>query len=73
MDRQKALVVLKELLQATKEIEIRAISLNPEKNGNFTLRIDCPLCERLQKVIEPVLRRENLESKKDDDTLIISG
>lgn len=71
MDRQKALAMLREILELTKEIDVNSISLNPDKSGGFALRIKCVVEESVKNSIKPILLRNNLTMKQEDEFFII--
>jgi hypothetical protein len=71
LDRQKVLAVLREILEVTKEIDIYAISLNPDSSGDFSLKITCTLDESVENCIKPILARNKLTMKQEDGFLSI--
>lgn len=71
LDRQKAVALLREILEVSKHSDIRAITLNQENAGNFSLKIDCDLNDGIRKCIQPILDRDKLIMKEEKDFFII--
>lgn len=71
LDRQKAVDLLREILEATKKTDITAISINPDEAGDFTLRINCSVDEQIIKSIQPIISRDKLAMKQDRGFLTI--
>ena len=71
MDRQKALALLREILEVTKQIDINAISLNSDNSGDFCLKISYVKDEHVINCIKPILARDKLAMKQENGALII--
>lgn len=73
MDRGRVLAVFPEIVEATKQIDITAISLNPDQTGDFSLKIDCSsyMIEDIKKAIGPILARDKLTIMQEEDGLTI--
>jgi hypothetical protein len=72
LDRQKALNLLREILEVTKQTNITAISINPDGPGDFSLKINCIVDENVINAIQPIISREKLSMKQDKGVLTIS-
>ena len=71
LDRQKALALLREILEVTEQLDINSISLDSDSSGNFSLRLECSFNDAIRNRINPILIRDNLGFKRVGDSLII--
>jgi hypothetical protein len=71
LDRQKALDVLREILNVTKQPDITAISINPDGTGEFILKIRCTVDEQVINSIQPIISRDKLAMKQDHGSITI--
>lgn len=71
LDRQKALNLLREVLEVTKHANITAISINPDGPEDFTLKINCIIDEKMINAIQPIISRDKLAMKQDKGFLTI--
>ncbi len=71
MDRKKALALLREILDVSKQTDINSITLNRDNLGNFSLKIKCAMDEALKSSLKPILARDRLEVKQEGDFLVI--
>ena len=71
LDRQKAVDLLREILEVTKQANVTAISINPEGAGDFTLKINCTIDEQVINSIQPIISRDKLAMKQDHGFLTI--
>lgn len=73
MDKGKVLAVFPEIVEATKQIDINTISLNPDQTGDFSLKINCSshLIENLKKAIRPILTKDKLTIMQEEDGLTV--
>lgn len=72
LDRQKALVVLREIVETTKhQISVGSISLNQDRLGDFVLKIECGLTDNLPTLLRPILAKHSLELKQETGFVII--
>lgn len=70
LDRQKALDLLHEILDVTKQADITAISINPDGSGDFSLKINC-MDEQVKNSIQPIIARDKLAMKSEKGLLTI--
>ena len=71
MDRQKAVALLREILEISKHTDIRAITLNQEKEGDFSLKLDCSLSNEVKEYIKPIISKDKLVMRQEKDSLVI--
>ena len=70
MDKQKALALLREILEVTQH-DITSISVNQEKPGDFSLKINGVINEQTRNCITPLLAKDKLAMKQEDVFLVI--
>jgi hypothetical protein len=71
LDRQRAIALLREILEVTNQSDINPISLHQDSPDNFSMKLKVYADEQLRNNINPILAREKLEIKQENGTLII--
>jgi hypothetical protein len=71
LDRQKALALLHDILEATGQMDVKSISLDSSSSGDFSLRLESDFSDAIKNRINPILISDNLEFKRDGNFLII--
>jgi len=71
LNRQQALALLREILEATNQKDVNAICLNQESPDCFSLKINVQADEQVRNNINPILAREKLTMKQESGVLII--
>ncbi|MCW4024436.1 MAG: hypothetical protein NWF01_05305 [Candidatus Bathyarchaeota archaeon] len=73
MKRQKTLALLREILEVTNQVDVEAITLLKDNNGDYALKINCFVDDTVLKLIQPILKRNNLTLKHNCHFIIISS
>jgi hypothetical protein len=71
LDRQKALALLHDILEATGQMDVKSISLDSSSSGDFSLLLESDFSDAIKNRINPILISDNLEFKRDGNFLII--
>jgi hypothetical protein len=73
LERQKTLALLREILEVTNQIDVEAITLLKDDIGDYSLKINCPVDDIVLRLIQPILKRDNLTIKYNHNYIIIAS
>jgi hypothetical protein len=60
-------------LEVTNQVDVEAITLIKDNNEEYALKINCFVDDTVLKLIQPILKRDNLTIKHDCTFIIISS
>jgi hypothetical protein len=72
MDRHKALIVLREVLDVLEQaIDLKSITVGENSDGSYFLMLQCLLDNIAKQSLQPILDKNSLELKEENNCQII--